>query len=130
MILLWVSIGILLSWAIARINKSNKLFWILFTSFMVGIAGGHLYNRCSSESERNVPVIHPTSIVWNAGQPVTTVFETTRDVESELASQESPESLDFIAPLSKCFISKHIEPPNTSLQPCLLTLTHPDIGHT
>lgn len=46
MILAWVFVGLLIAWAIARINQSNKLFWILFTSFMVGIAGSSIYNKC------------------------------------------------------------------------------------
>lgn len=80
MILLWALFGLLTAMAIGRIEKSNKLFWILFTSFMVGIAGGHLYMKYKeAKSEESVPVIMPT-----VGQ--TTPVFVTADVVTELCA--------------------------------------------
>lgn len=39
MILTWFLLGIILILLIARYNESNKLFWTLLFSFMVGYAG-------------------------------------------------------------------------------------------
>lgn len=39
MILLWFLLGIALIFGIAKYNESNKLFWTLLLSFIIGIAG-------------------------------------------------------------------------------------------
>lgn len=58
-IVLWIIVAICLAMGIARWNESNKTFWILFTCFMVGIAGGTAYSRISesrSDDEDSVKV--------------------------------------------------------------------------
>lgn len=72
--LLWVLLGVVLAWALARINQSNKLFWILFTSFMVGIAGAALMNKVvSAQSENEIiqTCITQSSEVTSDSCPVT-----------------------------------------------------------
>lgn len=50
--------GILVALGIARYNKSSKLFWMLFTSFVLGIAGGSLYQKVTdSDKEEEKTVI-------------------------------------------------------------------------
>lgn len=62
--ILWVFVGLLIAFALARINQSNKLFWILFTSFVVGIASSSVYSRyrkqCKTESSSyyHTPLTH------------------------------------------------------------------------
>lgn len=51
MILIWFIVGIILAIVIARLNYSNKLFWIAFTSFAIGIAGGCIYNSMQNPKE-------------------------------------------------------------------------------
>lgn len=89
MILLCTLFGLIVAGAIARIEKSNKLFWILFTSFMVGIAGGSLYNKCTSaKGKKDVTVVIPTSGKASSNFTVT--------VEQALA----PDSI-VVKPMSK-----------------------------
>lgn len=53
-------VGIVLAWLIARFNKSNKLFWVLFTSFVVGIAGGFLLHKKVNTSKEEIVSSSPT----------------------------------------------------------------------
>ena len=55
--------AILLAFGIARYNKSNKLFWILTVSFMLGIAGTKvLYDTFTEkeQSEQSLDQAYPT----------------------------------------------------------------------
>ena len=54
MILLWLIIGLVLAIAIARINKSHKLFWAAFTSFAVGIAAESIITKVNQEEKRDL----------------------------------------------------------------------------
>ena len=56
MILLWSFCGIAAAYCIGRNNQSNKLFWVLFTSFVVGIAGAAVYNKCTQSSKEEIRV--------------------------------------------------------------------------
>lgn len=61
MILLWLVIGLVFAIIIARLNESNKLFWIMFISFMTGVAGGYIYKQMSSaQSKSNLVQVNPT----------------------------------------------------------------------
>lgn len=63
---------------LARLNHSNKLFWTLFVSMMVGFAGGSVlktYNKVKKENITQQYVIDDYSTIPN----VTTVYETTDD---------------------------------------------------
>lgn len=51
---LWVIVAFIVSVLVARYNQSNKLFWQLFTAFIVGIAGTHIYNKVTTNDESYV----------------------------------------------------------------------------
>lgn len=62
MIALWLIAALVLAIAVARFHKSNKLFWVAFTSLAVGIAAESLINRVSRDE--NVPTqVQPTQVV-------------------------------------------------------------------
>lgn len=52
-----LTLGIIISSVLAllcaRWYESNKLFWILFTSLMVGIVGGSIYTNCIDNHSKN-----------------------------------------------------------------------------
>lgn len=50
-ILLWIVVAFLLALAIARYNESNKTFWILFISLLIGIAGGSVYAKLTQNNQ-------------------------------------------------------------------------------
>lgn len=62
MILLWCLCGTLAAFCIGRYNQSNKLFWALFTSFVLGIAGVSVYNKYTeNQSEvQSTTQVYPT----------------------------------------------------------------------
>lgn len=73
MILLWCLLGISLAFGIARYNQSNKLFWILFTSFVIGIAGASVYNKLTNDqSETESVQVCPTQACSGSVNIVTT----------------------------------------------------------
>lgn len=64
MSLLWCLCGIATAFVIGRYNQSNKLFWMLFTSFMIGIAGAAVYNKIQfDQSEVRTTQVYPTQDV-------------------------------------------------------------------
>lgn len=64
MILLWFIIGIVLIFAIARYNESNKLFWTLLLAFLFGFAGTKMVIQTNAEkqSKGNLEQMHPTQV--------------------------------------------------------------------
>lgn len=66
MILLWFFFGILLAFGIARYNESNKLFWQLAVSFIIGYATTVMVTRTINGSERsseNLVQVYPTQML-------------------------------------------------------------------
>lgn len=53
MILLMFLLGIALIFSISRYNESNKLFWTLFTAFVLGFTGAKVYNDLTSENKQS-----------------------------------------------------------------------------
>lgn len=53
MILLWFVLGIVLAFGIARYNESNKLFWTLLFSFVMGFAGTKMVLDSASSKEKS-----------------------------------------------------------------------------
>jgi hypothetical protein len=53
MTVLWLFLGMLVALGIARYNESNKLFWILFISFIGCFAGAKAIHDSLSENERS-----------------------------------------------------------------------------
>ena len=91
MILLWLIIGLVLAIAIARINKSHKLFWAAFTSFTVGIAAESIITKVDQKDETLTQVC-PTQVVSctsNAYSFLADVPPTTQSLVPNPASQDT-----------------------------------------
>lgn len=60
--ILLLMLGFVLAGLIARYNESNKLFWILFTSYVVGIAGGSMYSKYvhHDDNDESTTIVTPT----------------------------------------------------------------------
>lgn len=134
MILAWVFVGLMIAGVIARINQSNKLFWILFTSFMVGIAGSSIYNKCRATQckETSSSYCH-TLLTCN---PMSSVSSVTIDGDMYLgvatptaAGNGKLEFNDESEALSKCCVETRTEPPQSLKlkKECLNILTHPEL---
>lgn len=133
MILLLVTLGVLIAIIIARYNESNKLFWTLFTSFMVGIAGGHTYSQCNktvSTSKKEIcqhvsPTQHSsaTANVTPAAEPATSttvpapVSKDTTHATTTKSSSESKVCVDTTTPPSD---------DNKNIKVCTDSLIRPD----
>lgn len=116
MILLMILLGIVLAFSIARYNQSNKLFWILFTSFVIGIAGGSVLTKVTkshSHSKEYVDQLHPTQVLYNTlgTIPVTNDVATTA---VNPVSKDNVVGLINITPaISKCEAKPRTKPPIT-----------------
>lgn len=127
MILLLLILGVALIYGIARYNESNKLFWILFTCFVLGIAGGSVYQkiRLKQDKKNTTMVVNPTQGYNTASFYVTDVVEST-DYSSKLVSKEiQPNYGNVKSCLSKCCVEPRTQPP-TIFNPilCENILTH------
>ena len=132
MILAWVICGLILAGVIARINQSNKLFWILFTSFMVGIAGSSIYNKCraaqcKATSSSYCHTLQTYNSMVNIGQ-VTIDDCTQPSITPTAAGNGELEFNDEVEALSKCCVETRKQPPRTSKlkKECLNILTRPE----
>lgn len=134
MILLEVLAGAIAAGLIARYNESNKLFWILFMSFVIGIAGQSVI-RIATEPDNSdsKTLIHdaPTQslhTVFTFGNVVTEnniaypEFNPTSVVQEHLDANES-------FAVSECYVDALIKPPTitcNSKKVCLHISTHLD----
>lgn len=134
MVLLWVIGGLTTAAAIARMNKSNKLFWILFTSFMVGIAGGSLYNKCKdTQCETSSSSSCRTLLTCNTmsnDSPVT--IDECMCMSTAVPTIVSHDELGFNdddRTLGKCYADMHEKPPQLIKlkKVCWNILTHPEL---
>jgi len=121
MILTWVFVGLVIAFAIARINQSNKLFWILFTSFMVGIAGSSVYNKCrETQCKTESSSCYHTLLTCNTMDfnSSVTIDESvyTDSKESSAVGNGELEFNDEVPTLSKCCVSVRTQPPRLPLQ--------------
>lgn len=69
MILLWFLVGIALIFAIARYNESNKLFWTLLFSFVLGFTGTTMVLRTTGNNEQgnvNLTQVYSTQMPTKA----------------------------------------------------------------
>lgn len=133
MILLWVFVGLLIALALARINQSNKLFWILFTSFMVGIASSSVYNKyrkaqCKTESSSyyHTPLTHASKSHYYIMKFDDNVYLSA--TTQTTAGNGKLEFSDNVEALSKCCVETRKQPPRTVKlkKVCLNILTHPE----
>ena len=116
MIILYVIIGVMLAMAIARVNKSNKLFWAALLSFMIGIAAESIINKVSQKEENNPAQLCPTQVVSstsNAFAFLADVPPTTQSLVPNLASQDTtPDSNRVVYPPTESFKETLTEPPD------------------
>lgn len=69
MILLWFAIAFLIAVFVARMYGSNKLFWILFMSFVTGIAGGAIgYRLLNGASKSKNDLVKVDTTVYAESQ--------------------------------------------------------------
>ena len=133
MILAWIFVGLFIALAIARIEQSNKLFWILFTSFMVGIAGSSVYNKCRESKCETSSSNHCLTLLT-----CDTMSHTDSVTIDESMCMSAPaltaagngklEFNDEVVALSKCCVETRTEPPRTLKlkKVCWNILTHPE----
>ena len=104
MILLWCLCGFTTAFCIGRYNQSNKLFWALFTSFVIGIAAAAVYNKYTQQHQSEVRTVQVCPMQDDS---TTNIFQVTFDAEQAmcntmpaLAGQDTtPEQRSHIAEL-------------------------------
>lgn len=135
MILLWLTLSVLLAALIARYNESNKLFWILFTSFVVGVAGGHLYMKATSTGHSKECCVKVLPMQGTPMSVANAIVTTDNGVLSTSTSVPEPASKDLsnkhvptdTTTVSKCCAETHTPPPNAkTTKVCTDTTTHLD----
>lgn len=103
MILLWLIIGLVLAIAIARINKSHKLFWAAFTSFTVGIAAESIITKVDQKDETLTQVC-PTQVVSHTSNVYSFLADvppTTQSLVPNPASQDTTPGSSEVSSLPK-----------------------------
>ena len=53
---------ITVSWLMAKLNKSDNLFWILLVSFLAGMAGGAIVNQANANEPENETTTNFTQV--------------------------------------------------------------------
>lgn len=115
MIVTWLIVGLILAIIIARINKSNKLFWIAFTSFAVGIAAESVIVKVG-QSKEDLTQACPTQVVM--GTPsyysfLADVPYTDQSLVPNPASQDTtPDSSEVDFTLGESHKEVSTEPPD------------------
>lgn len=125
MILLWFVLGILLALAIARYNRSQKLFWQLALSFVLGYALTVMCTRTFSErSSDNLTQVCPTQVsVVTSGNTLCLLTDDCNMTSVKVTAFEpvsqvyTPDECEKIAIPSKVFGRTRDQP--------LLTITQP-----
>ena len=116
---LWFLLGVALIFIIARYNESNKLFWILFLSFIMGFAGAKMLLDSTSSDEQsngNLTQVCPTQVPFDG--IATTLFVISANLaaskvtDSNPVSQETPEQCETDITLSKVFGKTRDQPSN------------------
>lgn len=128
-ILLWVIVGILTALGIARINQSNKLFWILFTSFMVGIAGSSLYVKLNEPSEDVTTQVYSTQVsngTLDTSLLASDIPTTPSCYMPNPVGQSTPDSSSYNFTTSKGYVSLRTQPPINHKRLCTDFSTHHD----
>jgi hypothetical protein len=104
MTLLWFVLGIALIFGIARYNESNKLFWVLLFSYLIGFAGTKMMiDVRHGETQSNVN----TTEVYSTQVPTTTFSMLSCYATSVLS--EDKEAVTEQKPVSQSIISVNSE---------------------
>jgi uncharacterized membrane protein YeaQ/YmgE (transglycosylase-associated protein family) len=135
MILAWVFVGLIIAGMIARINQSNKLFWILFTSFMVGIAGSTVYNKCRATQckTESSSYYHTLSTCPTTNTICSVTIDGNMYLSDNSLTAAGNGKLEFnedVQALSKCCVETRKQPPRSLKlkKECSNILTHPEEG--
>lgn len=118
MTLLWCILGIMIALGIARYHQSNRLFWILAISFLIGIAGASIYNKMSyggNQSKEQLTQVCPTQgtdILVSIADRIKPTSVTAQCLEPAHVSQDyTPDFSEPSSTLSKCVIPIYTPPP-------------------
>ena len=125
MILTYFVLGLLLAFGIARYNQSNKLFWTLFMSFILGIAGGSIYQKLtSSEDEKEETVVTCGQETLNV-TTVSSMYCLLADAEETCKTEKShsmsihndvhKETMDFLLKMSMGELPRNKSKPSNKL---------------
>ena len=119
-ILLWIVVAFLLALAIARYNESNKTFWVLFISLLIGIAGGSVYTKLiqTNQSEDNsYEGVSPTQALPSQSDTcllADLMTGTQSCYKPELVSQENtPDTYETHLTPVKGHVTVSLKPPRT-----------------
>lgn len=101
MTFLWCILALSLALGIARYNQSNKLFWVLFISFLTGIASAAIYDKvvnCNNDyqSKTMVKAICPTQDMQGNILAQAMLLPATADN----SKGNAPASKDYILPIN------------------------------
>lgn len=114
MILIWLVLALVLAIAIARVYKSNKLFWVAFTSLSLGIATESLINRTSKEDTIvQVQPMHVVKGTSNCYSFLADVPPTAQSLEPNHASKVKVPEYNDGNNLPDPYIKDTVEPPNS-----------------
>lgn len=117
MILLWFLTGLALALLIARLNESNKLFWIAFTSFAFGIAVESIVHKMDQSKDDLAQVCPMQAVVDTSNNAVCLLaddVDTTRCLVPNPAGQDTtPGTSEENFTLNKSFKETPTEPPET-----------------
>lgn len=138
MILLWFVLGLLLIFGIARYNESNKLFWILLFSYVIGFAGAKMVidvHQSNKQSNVSLTQVYPTQASVDVYSPlklfqVTSILTPKKVTALKSVSQVvTPAASETLVTLSEVFgrtrdqpITTPTKPPELCLQKDFLTL--------
>lgn len=115
MILLWLIVALILAIIIARLNESNKLFWVAFMSFAIGIAIESIANKMG-QSKDDLTQAYPTQVVdstLSMNSSLADVPDTTQSLVPNPVSQDStPDYSENHLTLSKRNVKPKTEPPD------------------
>ena len=129
MILLWFILGIILIFGIARYNESNKLFWMLLFSLVMGFAGTKMVldiNHGKKQSNVNLTQVYSTQELNNSVKAVLFNTEYTSTTESvtglaPVGQSFTPDECEINIALSKVFGRTRDQPINKYSEPYLRT---------
>ena len=143
MILLWFMLGILLIFVMARYNESNKLFWQLLFSFVIGFAGAkmvldtiHSDEKSNDHLTQVCPTQVPTTSLSTLSYYITSdTFEADNVVTAQKPVSQgiTPVLSEMKATPSEIFGRTRDQPKITLIKPPELCLvkdfsTHHDAG--
>lgn len=127
MILLWFFVGILIIFAIARYNESNKLFWLFLLSYVMGFAGTKMvYDTFSGDKQSNDNLVQVSSTqVMSTALNTATYFITDNKVDNNtmvtafkpVSQGISPTMHEIDVTLSEVFGRTRDQPQSAKIKP-------------